>query len=87
MSDYLCVDGPLWGHIVRCDVEPGKTDLVTVGLVGLDGDRDCAPVPAARYAVETTAHGGVPGRMRFIASNGLYRKPALPAAFRLDMSA
>ena len=87
MPDYLCVDGPLRGHLFASAQALADGDTVTVALLGLEGEPAGDPQPGARYAVESGVPGAGPGTLRFVAAHGIFRKPALPASLREALTA
>ena len=83
MGDYLCVDGPLSGHLYRSPDEPRVGEVATLGLVGIDGSTPRGgPQPEAWYVVDEAPRGARPGHLAYVIAHGLYRKPALPLYLR-----
>jgi hypothetical protein len=78
MPQYVCLDGPLAGHVFDWRDTPAAGETVTVGVVDVGQDDTALGPPEADYQVERSAGPRTAGRLRFLAHRGAWGAPDLP---------
>jgi hypothetical protein len=74
MPQYLCLDGPLSGHVLEWRDPPVDGQTLTVGVVDVDtGDAASREPPEADYVVDRPAASLEPGTLRYLARRGDWR--------------
>jgi hypothetical protein len=77
MPQYVCVDGPLAGHVFDWRDSPGVGETVTVGVVDVGQDDLVLGPPEVDYVVERSAGPREAGRLRSLAHRGAWASPVL----------
>jgi hypothetical protein len=77
MPQYVCLDGPLAGHVFDWRDTPVAGDTLTVGIVDVGQDDLLLGPPEADYRVEATALPPAAGRLRFVSHRGAWQVPSL----------
>jgi hypothetical protein len=77
MPQYVCLDGPLAGHVFDWRDAPVAGETVTVGVVDVGQDDLVQGPPEADYRVERPAGSWEAGRLRFLAHRGAWDTPVL----------
>jgi hypothetical protein len=77
MPQYVCLDGPLAGHVFDWRDTPATGDTLTVGVVDVGQDDVLLGPPEADYLVERSPAPPEAGRLRFLSHRGDWQAPSL----------
>jgi hypothetical protein len=77
MPQYVCLDGPLAGHVFDWRDTPSAGETVTVAVVDVGQDDVVQGPPEADYLVERAAAPREAGRLRFLTHRGAWATPEL----------
>ncbi len=77
MPQYVCLDGPLAGHVFDWRETPRAGETVTVAVVDVGQDDLALGPPEVDYLVERSAGPREAGRLRSLAHRGAWATPAL----------
>jgi hypothetical protein len=87
MPQYVCLDGPLAGHVFDWRDTPSTGETVTVAVVDVGQDDVVLGPPEADYLVERSAAPREAGRLRFVTHRGAWDVPALAGDVPLERPA
>ncbi|GAA2724228.1 hypothetical protein [Cellulomonas aerilata] len=82
MPQYVCLDGPLAGHVFDWRDSPSAGETLTVGVVDVGQDDLLLGPPEADYLVERPAAPTEAGRLRFVSHRGAWETPSVLAHHR-----